>query len=72
MGDIRCVANKDVKKLPFFLPVFYSDPMSYGGIKNRNPGGESTHKIAFFVHRSICGVANVQLIGAKDVEVRHF
>ena len=60
--DIRCVASEGVKKSLFFLPVFYSDTMSYGRIKNRKPGGESTNKVALSVNRSICGAANIQLL----------
>ena len=28
------------------------------------------HRIAYFIHRSICGVANIQILRAKDVEIR--
>ena len=45
-----------------FLPVLHSDTMSCGRIKNRKPRGESTHKMAFLMHRSIYGAANIQLL----------
>ena len=35
--------------------------MSYGRIKNQKPEGEPLHKIAFFMHRSICDAASIQL-----------
>ena len=38
-----------------FLLVLRCDAMSYERIENRKLGGESRHKIAFFMHRSICG-----------------
>ena len=31
------------------------------------PRSYGTHKIAFFMHGMICGAANIQLIGAKNV-----
>ena len=31
------------------------------------PRSYGTHKIAFFMHGVICGAANIQLIGAKNV-----
>ena len=40
--------------------------MSNGRIKNRRPGGESTHKISYFIHRSICGTANTQILNWSE------
>ena len=71
-SDIHCVANESVQKGVNFLLVLHSGTMNYGCgcIENRNSGGESTHKSAPFMYRSICCAANGQLLGAKKVEIR--
>ena len=35
-------------------------------IENRRLGGKSTHKIAFFIHRSICCAANIQILNWSE------
>lgn len=39
--------------------------MSYSRIENWKLGGEAVHKIAFFMHRSICDV-NIQLLNWSE------
>ena len=52
------VAVKNQQKNDF-LHVFVRDATNITHIVNRRPGGESTHKITFFMHRSICGASNI-------------
>ena len=40
--------------------------MSDGPIKNRRRGGESRLKIAYFIHRSTCGAANIQILNWSE------
>ena len=44
-----------------FLHGFICDATNITRIVNRRTGRDSTHRIAFFKYRSICGAANVQL-----------
>ena len=57
-------------KMRISSPILHNDTTSNSCIANRRLGGESTHRIAYFIHRSICGAANIQILGAKDVEIR--
>ena len=66
-----CVANESVQKIAFFRR-FFSDAMSNDCTRNQRPGDESTHKIAYAIHRSIFVTANTQILGAKDVEICTF
>ena len=45
-----------------FSPVLHSTEMSNGSIKYRRQRGESTHKIAYLIHKSTCGTANIQIL----------
>ena len=50
-----------------FLTSPHSDAMSNKRIKNRRPGGESTHKIAYFIHKLIFGTANTQILNWSEI-----
>ena len=68
-SSIRCVTKKTCKI--FFSPALHSDAISNGRIKNQRQERVSTHKSAYFIHRLICGAANIQILGAKDVDRQH-
>ena len=46
--------------------IHHSHTMSYGRIKYRILRGESTHRIALFMQRSICGAANIPLLNWSE------
>ena len=53
-------------KMRIFSPILHNDTTSNSYIANRRPGGESTHRIAYFIHRSICGAANIQILNWSE------
>src|SRR6266705_1003404 len=51
-----------------YLRIFVHNATNITQIENQRLGGESTHKITYFIHRSTCGAGNIQLLGAKNVD----
>ena len=61
-SDIRCVVieNTQLQNIAIFCRFL----LRYDELRSHQKpelGGESLHKIAFFMHRSICDAANIQL-----------
>ena len=54
--------KRECAKHRLLLQVLHSDAMGNGHTGNRRSGGGSTHKIAYFIHRSICGAANIEIL----------
>ena len=70
-SDICCVANESVQKAHFFADS--SQRHENSCIANRRSGGESTHRIAYFISYTdqfVVPPIFKYLIGAKDVEIR--
>ena len=53
-------------KMRIFSPILHNDTTSNSCIANRRLGGESTHRIVYFIHRSICGAANIQILNWSE------
>ena len=51
---------------PRLFARFHSQSNEYHSYRNRRAGWDSTQKIAHFIHRLICGAANIQLLSWSE------